>query len=286
MSTTVRVGTSGWSYREWRGTYYPEKLPAQQQLEYIAGRLPTLEVNGSFYSLQRPTSYRSWYRRTPDDFVFAVKGHRYLTHLRRLREPVAPLANFFASGVLELGDKLGPVLWQLPAAVAFDEGLLRDFLAALPTDTASAAALAETRAERRPADYSMPALTVNRPLRHAIEVRHESFRSARVVDLLTEHGVALVAADTAGLFPYFAETTTDFGYVRLHGDTELYVSPYGAEALTKWAGRIRKWARHGDVYVYFDNTAKAAAPVDAERLAAMLAPAPVIGAGSTRISPL
>jgi uncharacterized protein YecE (DUF72 family) len=241
----VRVGTSGWAYPEWRGEYYPPGT--RQQLEYLADRLSTVEVNGSFYRLQRPETYRSWYQRTPVDFVFAVKGHRYLTHRRRLREPIEPMANFLASGVLELGTKLGPLLWQLPANLAFDAFVVRDFLAALPTAAPS-----------------------GRPLRHAVEPRHQSFRDPLFADLLREHGVALVAADTAGKFPYFAEQTADFGYVRLHGDTELYVSAYGDAALATWADRIRALAEQGDVYVYFDNTAKSAAPRDAERLVALL----------------
>src|SRR5882724_10110651 len=111
---TVRIGTSGWAYPEWRGAYYPARLVHRRDLEYLAGRMSTVEWNGSFYSLQRPSSYRAWYDRTPDSFVFAVKGHRYVTHLRRLRDPHETVANFLASGVLELADKLGPVLWQFP----------------------------------------------------------------------------------------------------------------------------------------------------------------------------
>lgn len=267
----VRIGTSGWAYPEWRGTYYPREVPQRRHLEYVAGRMPTVEINGSFYSLQRPTSYRAWYERTPPDFVFAVKGHRYLTHRRRLHEPTPSLANFLASGVLELGEKLGPLLWQFPPSLTFDAGLLRDFLAALPRDTASAAALAH-HAELVPAGYSTPPIGRNRPLRHAVEPRHPSFRDPAFVELLAEHGVALVAADTAGTWPYFAENTADFSYLRLHGDTELYVSAYSPPALATWAERIAKLAARGDVYVYFDNTAMAAAPRDAERLAHILSP--------------
>ncbi len=267
----VRIGTSGWTYPEWRGTWYPKEVPQRRQLEYLARRVATVEVNSSFYSLQRPTSYRSWHDRTPEDFVLAVKGPGYLTHRRRLRGPEAPLANFFASGVLELDAKLGPLLWQLPPSLAFDAGLLRDFLTVLPKDVPTAARLAD-RAERMPEGYTPPARPADRPLRHAIEPRHPSFASPLCTDLLAEFGVALVAADTAGTFPYFADTPTDFSYLRLHGDTELYVSAYDDAALARWADRILELAAHGDVYVYFDNTARAAAPRDAERLIALLRP--------------
>lgn len=265
------IGTSGWAYPEWRGAYYPKDVPARRQLEYLARHVATVEVNGSFYSLQRPTSYQAWHDRTPPGFVLAVKGPGYITHRRRLREPVPPLANFLASGVLELGAKLGPVLWQLPPSLAFDAGLLRDFLAALPQDFATAARLADT-AERMPDGYTPPARPVDRPLRHAVEPRHASFATQECTELLAEYGVALVAADTAGTWPYFADTPTDFSYLRLHGDTELYVSAYDDAALAHWAGRVRELAARGDVYVYFDNTANAAAPHDAERLIALIDP--------------
>lgn len=266
--TTVWVGTSGWAYPEWRGAYYPAGVPHRRELEYVATRLGTVELNGSFYSLQRPASYRAWRDRTPPSFMFAVKGHRYVTHLRRLREPHVTVANFLGSGVLELGAKLGPVLWQFPERVSFDPGLLADFLGVLPRDGAAAATLVADHATLAPPD-PMPAPAVPR-LRHAVEVRHPSFRSERFADLLSSHGVAMVAADTAGRWPYFEETTADFHYVRLHGATELYASSYGTRGLRRWATKIEAWRDSGDVYVYFDNTARAAAPHDAERLAGLL----------------
>lgn len=266
---TVRIGTSGWAYREWRGTYYPDGLAQRRQLGYIADRMPTLELNGSFYRLRRPATYRSWYAQVPDSFLFAVKGHRFVTHLRRLREPSTPLANFLASGVLELGDKLGPLLWQFPPNLAFDPAVLADFLAALPRDTTAAARLAREHATMTPAEGPV-AEPAPAPLRHAVEVRHPTFRTERFFELLRDHDVALVTADTAGKFPCLDERTTDFSYVRLHGDTELYVSSYRKRALGEWADRINEWARTGDVYAYFDNTATSAAPRNAERLAKLV----------------
>lgn len=265
---TAWVGTSGWAYPEWRGVYYPPGVAQRRELEYVASRLGTVELNGSFYSLQRPVSYRAWRDRTPPSFLFAVKGHRFVTHMRRLREPHVSVANFLGSGVLELGAKLGPVLWQFPERLAFDPGLLTDFLAALPRDGDAAAALVRNHATLTPVDAAPgPPVPL---LRHAVEVRHPSFRSSRVADLLRSHGVALVMADTAGKWPCLDEETADFRYVRLHGATELYASAYDTPTLRRWATKIDAWRHTGDVYVYFDNTARAAAPHDAERLIALL----------------
>lgn len=266
---TVWIGTSGWAYPEWRRAYYPAGVPHRRELEYLADRMSTVEINGSFYSLQQPAGYRSWRDRTPDSFLFAVKGHRFVTHLRQLHEPAGSVANFLASGVLELRAKLGPILWQFPQRLHFDPGLMADFLAALPSDTAAAETLVTGHANRVPDDRE-PATGQALPLRHAVEIRHPSFVSERFLDLLREHGVASVIADTAGRWPYVEETTAGFTYVRLHGDTELYASRYDPAALRRWAKRVEAWRHTGDVYVYFDNTAQAAAPHNAERLAAML----------------
>jgi uncharacterized protein YecE (DUF72 family) len=266
----IRIGTSGWAYPEWRASFYPDGLPQRSQLEYLAGMLPTVEINGSFYSLQRPASYRNWFGQTAHDFCFAVKGGRFITHLKRLRDTEIPLANFFASGVLALGTKLGPVLWQLPATVSFDLDLVADFLALLPRSTGAAAELARRHSAALPEDRTWLAVEQDRPLRHAIEVRHESFRADPFSDLLREFDIALVVSDSAGNWPYFEDITASFGYFRLHGDTELYVGGYSEEALAGWAAKIRDWANQGDVYVYFDNTAEVAAPRDAQQLRALL----------------
>ena len=224
-----------------------------------------MELNGSFYSLRRPSSYRAWHDRTPPEFVFAVKGNRFITHVRRLRDAHETVANFLASGVLELRAKLGPVLWQFPATLAFDPVLVGEFLAALPVDHSSAADLIARHATRWPDEPSTVPRS-SRPLRHAVEARHPSFAVPAFRELLCAHDVASVRADTAGRWPYFDFATTDFSYVRLHGATELYVSAYSPAELAEWAARIRKWARTGDVFVYFDNTARSAAPRDAEQL--------------------
>jgi uncharacterized protein YecE (DUF72 family) len=275
------IGTSGWRYAPWRGVFYPPGLAQRRELAHLAGLLNTVEINGSFYSLQRPESYRAWVAETPDDFLFAVKGSRYITHLKQLRDVRVPLANFLASGVLALGPKLGPLLWQLPPRLRFDPARIDEFLALLPRSTGAAAQLAGEH-DARLDGRAETVVDADRPLRHALEVRHPSFRDPAFVALLRRHDVALVVADTAGTFPYLEDVTAGFVYVRLHGDSELYVSGYAPEALDRWAGRVRAWragetsvgehtvgppapcAPEGrDVVVYFDNDVKVHAPFDA-----------------------
>ena len=268
---SVRVGTSGWRYPGWRGDFYPAGLRQRDELAYIAGVLSSVEINGSFYSLQRPSSYRRWRDAVPDDFVFAVKGGRFVSHLKRLRDVETPLANFFASGVLALGPTLGPVLWQLPERLTFDAQVIDTFLELLPRTTTEAAELAARHDDKVPADRTVVEAEDDRPLRHALEFRHPSFLDATAVSLLRRHGIATVVADTAGRWPQSFEVTSDLVYVRLHGDTELYTSGYGDESLEHWAGRCREWLGRGlDVVVYFDNDAQGHAPHDAQRLLDLL----------------
>ena len=257
----VHVGLSGWQYDSWRGDFYPAKLPAAKRLDYVAQHFDTVELNGPFYSLQRPTSYRAWYDTTPDNFIYAVKGGRYITHLKRLRGVETALANFFASGVLLLREKLGPVLWQLPARTAFDEALVRDFLDLLPRTHAQVASLAAGHDERFRARVHLEA-EVRRPVRHALEVRHSSFMTDAFFQLLAERDMACVVSDSP-TWPEIDVTTTDFTYARLHGHTKLYTSGYSSRSLDSWADRCREWSRNGEVYVYFDNDARGRAPHDA-----------------------
>lgn len=269
---SVRIGISGWRYAPWRGVFYPPGLAQRRELEFASRMLPTIELNGSFYSLQRPEHYARWRDETPDGFVFAVKGSRYVTHLLRLKDAEPALANFFASGLLELQGKLGPILWQLPPSLPFDAERLDAFLALLPHDTPAAAALA-ARHDARLAGRAKFDVDRPRPLRHALEIRHESFRDPAFVQLLRRRRVALVVADTAGKWPMLDDETADFVYVRLHGDKRLYASGYGDAALDAWAARIRRWSTGRDardVYVYFDNDVKVHAPYDAAALLARL----------------
>ena len=274
----VRIGISGWRYEPWRGVFYPKTLPHRRELEFAARHFPTLEINGSFYSLQRPEYYEQWYAESPPGFVYAVKGSRYITHMLRLKNIDKPLANFLASGILALKDKLGPFLWQFPRMFLFRPERLEDFFTKLPRDTGAALALARRR-DARMTGRSRLAIDAVRPLRHAIEIRHESFVGEDFLSLLRKHGIGLVVADTAGKFPRLFDVTADFVYVRLHGDVQIYKSGYTPRALREWARRIRAWDRAGkDVYVYFDNDMKVRAPFDAlnlmDRLGLAWDPAP------------
>ena len=268
----VRIGISGWTYASWRGDFYPPGLPHRRELEYAASQLGSIEVNGSFYSLQRPTSWQKWHDQTPDDFVLAVKGGRYITHLKRLREVEPALANFFASGVLALGRKLGPVLWQLPENLAYEPSAVEDFLDLLPRSTAQAAQLATRRDDKLPPDRVLAPAEPDLPLRHAVEFRSRTFETDRLFAQLEVHGVACVLADTAGRWPKVDRDTADFRYVRLHGDKELYASGYSEAALNSWAATISGWRDERDVFAYFDNDIKGYAPHDARALIERLNP--------------
>ncbi|MBB5981638.1 DUF72 domain-containing protein [Kribbella solani] len=262
-----RVGISGWRYPPWRKTYYPEGLPQRAELEYAAGRLNSIELNGSFYALQRPASYQRWHDETPDGFVFSVKGPRFVTHVKRLADVDAPLANFFASGVFALGNKLGPVLWQLPPNFQYDADRCAAFFEQLPRTTTAAAEVAKGHDERMEG-RALLECAVDIPLRYAIEVRHDSFKTTGFLELARAHDVAVVCADSAGKWPMFDAVTADFAYVRLHGADELYVSGYDGKSLDRWARKIRSWKCAA--FVYFDNDAKVRAPYDAEGLAGRL----------------
>jgi uncharacterized protein YecE (DUF72 family) len=289
----VRIGISGWRYEGWRGVFYPEGLRQKDELAYAAARFTSIELNGSFYSLQRPAYWSAWRDATPAGFVFSVKGGRYVTHVRRLRDVETPLANFFASGVLTLDAKLGPFLWQFPPSFAYEPEAFASFLPLLPKDTEAAVSMALAGHSDWMRDRMAVAVEHHDRLRHAIEVRHASFRTPQFVHQLREHGIALVVADTAGRWPMMEDVTADFMYLRLHGDEELYASGYTDEALAHWAERICAWAagdepqdakrvsaestvRAGprDVFVYFDNDVKAHAPFDAQNLANKLGVAP------------
>jgi uncharacterized protein YecE (DUF72 family) len=284
----VRIGISGWRYAPWRGTFYPKELAQKDELAFASRALPTIELNGSFYSLQRPSSWQAWHDATPDGFVFSVKGPRYVTHMLRLRDVATPVANFFASGLANLDTKLGPLLWQLPPTLPYDERLIEDFLAVLPRDTEAAAALARRHDAKVKGRVALDYGPRKRKLRHALEPRHPSFATPRCIAQLRRHGVAWVVADTGGRFPESDDVTADFVYMRLHGATELYRSRYDDSGLRTWAARIERWRAGGsprgarlfgaaprvrasrDVFCYFDNTDKVHAPRNAARLVEML----------------
>jgi uncharacterized protein YecE (DUF72 family) len=279
----IRIGISGWRYKGWRGTFYPQNLAQRRELEFAAQHFDTIELNGSFYSLQRPQSFKQWHDETPDDFVFAVKGSRYLTHMLKLTNAEKPLANFFAQGVLRLGSKLGPILWQFPPQFAFNPEKLQSFFNLLPRTQSEAAALARGH-DQRLKGRSWLEFEADLPIRHAIEIRHASCECTDFISLLRRNRIGLVVADTVE-WPLLMDITADFVYCRLHGSEQLYASGYETDAIDLWARRVVAWSRgqevtdgkrthpkpgpkraSRDVFVYFDNDAKVQAPFDAQAL--------------------
>jgi uncharacterized protein YecE (DUF72 family) len=279
----IGIGIAGWRYEGWRGKFYPPELVQRKELEYASGRLNSIELNGSFYSFQRPESFRRWYKETPKDFIFSIKGSRFLTHIRRLQQVEIPLANFFAQGLLAFQEKLGPILWQLPPNFKCDPGRLDAFFALLPRTHKEAAALARQH-DARVEGRCWFDVEKDRPLRHAIEIRNETFVCEEYITLLRKHRIASVVADTVE-WPLLMDLTADFVYCRLHGSEQLYASGYDSDAIDAWAKRVVRWAqgmeavegrrassrnartaRRRDVYVYFDNDAKVRAPFDAMAL--------------------
>ncbi len=245
----------------------------------------SIEINGTFYRLQTPKSFAHWRESTPAGFVFSVKASRYLTHVRRANDIGEGIANFLASGLFALDEKLGPILWQFPPNFRFDAERMESFLAMLPHDTDQAAGLA--RHHSLGAERSLIKPPSSRSLNHAVEIRHDSFRTPQFIDMLCRHRITLVFADTVK-WPYMEDVTGPVIYARLHGSEELYVSGYSDKAIAAWAERFRAWA-HGcepndakwiggdaspvqvrDVFVYFDNDVKVHAPFNAQTLARIL----------------
>jgi uncharacterized protein YecE (DUF72 family) len=279
----LHIGISGWTYAGWRGVFYPRKLAHRAELEFASRAFNSIEINGSFYSLQLPSSYQRWYSETPPGFVFSVKGGRFITHMKKLRDVEVPTANFFASGIFALREKLGPILWQFPPNFGWNPQRFSEFFELLPTDTRAAVKLAKKH-DAKLAGRSWTKTDENRPIRHAVEVRHPTFMVPEFFALLRRHNIAFVVADTAGKWPYAEDITADFVYCRLHGAEQLYVSGYSDAELDWWANRIKHWrkgrqprdaklvenrktaAGPRDVYLYFDNDAKVHAPFNARTL--------------------
>jgi uncharacterized protein YecE (DUF72 family) len=220
VSGHIRIGIGGWTYEPWRGVFYPPGLVHKRELEYASGKLSSIEVNGTFYGLQKPAVFRRWHDETPAGFVFALKAPRYITHRRALSGAAPMIEQFLGSGVLELRDKLGPINWQFPPSVRFDPVDFQAFLELLPRSLEG------------------------RTLRHAVEVRHGSFCARELVEMTRHHGVALVvAADSR--YPQIADVTAPFVYVRLMGARAGEPLGYSAAALDRWAQRARLWADGG-----------------------------------------
>lgn len=276
----IRIGMSGWTYVPWRGEFYPKGLPQRRELEYASRQVNSIEINGTFYGTQKPASFRAWAAATPEDFVFSIKGNQYITHVSRLKDPGMPLANFLASGMLTLGPKLGPFLWQLPPTFEYDVKLLETFFKTLPKDADAASDLAH-RHDMKIAGNAAIRAAEGTVIRHALEIRNKSFENEEFIALLREHNIALVVADTAGKWPFMEDVTADFVYARLHGDKKIYTSGYTEPALDEWERKVRRWSEGGNpqgtrliapappvgpernVYVYFDNDVKTRAPFDA-----------------------
>jgi len=281
----IRIGISGWRYAGWRGEFYPDTLKQADELAFAARAVHTVEINGSHYSLQSPDSFQAWHDAVPADFVFAVKGPRYLTHMLRFRgeKMETGLANFFASGIFRLRDKLGPILWQFPPTYRFEPEAFEAVLRMLPADTRAAAAIASRHDDK----VKRPHVETDRKrrLRHAFEIRHDSFCDPAFVALLRRYRAALVVSDAVADWPYAEDLSADFVYVRLHGPESLYGGSYSDVALDRWAARLTCWAQGSepadaqrissvsarkrasrDVFCYFDNDKKTRAPFDAARL--------------------
>ena len=269
------IGISGYDYPRWRGAFYPPDVPRKSWLAFASRIFDSVELNGTFYSLKSPGTFERWARESPDDgFVFAVKGGRFITHNLKLRNCGAALGNFFASGVLALGKKTGPFLWQLPVSYRFDAERMNAFMAMLPRDSTEAESVACGHDDRLRRG-SLTTASEYVEYRHAFEVRHPSYLCEEFYDILRAHGHAFVVADTAGKFGYAEAVTASFVYVRLHGSSALYASDYTDEELAWWAEKARAWMRDGrDVYVYFDNDANVHAPDNAMQLADLVASRP------------
>ncbi len=234
----VRVGTSGWSYDHWEGLFYPQNLPKPQWLNYYTEHFDTVELNSSFYRLHKRRAFEGWKEKTPPGFLWAVKGSRYITHIKRLTDPEETLSRFYES-VEGLGEKIGPILFQLPPSLKFDHTLLNTFLKAL-----------------------------KKGYRYTLEIRHPSWISAESMEILKEYQVAFCVSDTAGRFPYHEAITANFIYIRLHGSKKLYASDYTEAELREWVRKIGEWNK--DTHVYFDNDFGAYAPKNAQRLKQIL----------------
>jgi len=285
---SIRTGIAGWIYPDWRGTFYPQGLVQKKELQYAASKLGVIEINGTFYSLKKPADFAKWSGEVPEDFVFTLKGPKFITHIKMLEDVEGATANFFASGVLRLEEKLGAILWQFPPQFSYSPERLEPFLELLPKDFQEAAQLGKKHTDRLKSPAWLE-VRENRPLRHAVEVRHESFLCEGFLQLLRQHKVALVITDSGGRYCSAEDITSDFVYIRLHGSKELYASGYSEQQLEEWAAKIRLWhagkqpaegnrvssatpppVEGRDVFVFFDNEGKIHAPLSAQRLAEIL----------------
>ncbi len=241
MAGRIYVGVGGWNFAPWRGSFYPKGLTQSQELHYASRQLRSIEINSTFYRLQKPATYRKWGDETPDGFVFSLKAPRFVTNRKKLAESASSVERFLASGILELGDKLGPINWQLPPEMKFDAKDLAAFLELLPRKLGS------------------------RALRHTLEVRHESFDNDELIALASRHEVAVVEAGDSE-YPRIQARTARFSYLRVMGTKESAPKGYAPAALKRWRDHATKLARAGDVFFYFISGAKVRNPLAARAL--------------------
>jgi uncharacterized protein YecE (DUF72 family) len=262
-SGTIRAGTGGWTYEPWDETFYPADLPKKDQLNYASRHVTAIEINGTFYRLQKPAVFAKWRDDAPEDFVFSIKAPRYLTYRKVLSGAIDSVPKFLGSGLSELQQKLGPILWQLPPTLHFDAEDIDKFLQSLPSELDGL------------------------PLRHVLEVRHQTFMDAAYVELAKKHSVATVFAHTDE-YPNFADVTANFVYARLRKAIATEPTGYSEADLKAWSKRAQLWASGGapddlpyvtnakppkqprDVFIYFINGAKERAPAAAQHLLKLL----------------
>jgi uncharacterized protein YecE (DUF72 family) len=254
---------SGWTYAPWRGKFYPKGVTQKKELEYASRKVTSIEINGTFYSLQKPDTFQAWHDQTPDDFVFAVKGPQFITHVLRMKDVAEPLSTFLASGLFKLGRKLGPILWQLPPNVILKDDRFEEFFKLLPHDSIEAAEISKDHSSRIEG-RACTEVSGKYPIRHAFEFRHKSFNNPDFLAMMKEFGVAYTVSDASEKSPLVEQVTADFMYLRMHGEGEKYKKGYPPEALKGWAKKAKAWLKDGaDVFVYFSTDEKDYAPFDA-----------------------
>ncbi len=233
-----KIGTSGWSYSHWKEIFYPSHITESKWLDFYSDHFDTVEVNATFYRLPSPKTFDNWYQKTPDSFIWAVKGSKFITHTRRLKDSKEPLTRLYTA-IEGLREKLGIILFQLPPSLSFDKELFLTFCENL--------------------DHTH---------NHALEIRHPSWIDSHIFEILKMYNIAYCLSDTAGKYPYHEAITADFIYIRLHGSQNLYVSKYSEDELQEWAKKIRNW--NMPTYIYFDNDNRGFAIKNAKRLKEIL----------------
>ncbi|KKS03706.1 hypothetical protein A2W70_00455 [Candidatus Curtissbacteria bacterium RIFCSPLOWO2_02_41_11] len=242
MSSRVYVGTSGWVYSDWKGAFYPQDLPQKKWLEYYSQHFKTVEVNSTFYHQMKPATFENWAKSVPEEFTFALKGSRFITHIKRLKPDRISVESFIESSKC-LGDKLGPVLWQLPPRFKADEKRLE-------------ALLVQSSTRPRPSRDEVGKFKVKsgKSAMLAFEFRDPSWFDGSIYQVLRKYNAALVIAESGGHWPCEEVITADFTYIRFHGEGGSYATSYTADELKIWAKKIKKWQKAGiDVYAYFNN---------------------------------